>query len=269
MTSVIALADPAAPTITATVVWGLLPGATTATVSGTGGADGAAQVADGAFLRVAGPGGRPSPEAQISGGGRRVRLAPRGLPSRLMTRLRFPAPTGAPVAEAPAPDPAGGPRWALPVAPTREGVPCVGGPAQVVDGRTGGVEMRLGLFTEGQTTSSSCRPLQTRPTGDRPCDVGTGFGNAEELEGNDDFLARARTERRLLAGRTTIYAQCSAAVERVTLDTSRDVRTLVPSPLGHAVLAVYDGDFVGGGGTFIAHLRGGGTWKQELMLGGP
>ena len=44
---------------------------------------------------------------------------------------------------------------------------------------------------------------------------------------------------------------------------------MLPSAVGHAVLAVYDGDFVGGGGTFIAHLRGGRTWKQELMLGGP
>ena len=128
---------------------------------------------------------------------------------------------------------------------------------------------RVALFTEGQLTGQSCRPLQTRPDAKRPCDIGTGFGNAEELEGDDAFLERARAERRLLAGRTTIYGQCSADVERVTLETPRDVRTMLPSAVGHAVLAVYDGDFVGGGGTFIAHLRGGRTWKQELMLGGP
>jgi hypothetical protein len=48
-------------------------------------------------------------------------------------------------------------------------------------------------------------------------------------------------------------------VERVTLDSPRDVRTLVPSPTGHAVLAVYDGHFIDGFVTMTAQLRGGET----------
>jgi hypothetical protein len=268
MASSITIADPAAPTITHTLLWGLLPGATAVTISGTGGADGTAQSSEGVFLRLAGRDARPSVGAQVSGGGEHVRLGPRGLSGRLTRKLRFPALSGPPVAEAPAPDPAGGPRWALAVAPTREGVPCVTGPTRVVDGRAGGVDLRLGLFTESRLIGESCRPLQTRPNAERPCDVGTGFGNAEELELDDSFLKRAREQRRLLAGRTTIWAQCSADVERVTLETPRDVRTLIPSAVGHGILAVYDGDFVGGGGTLTAHLRNGKTWKQELMLGG-
>ncbi len=269
MASSMTIVDPAAPKLAATVLWGLIPGANEATVSGTGAADGPAETSEGAFLRLTGPDGRPSPAAQISGNGKRIRLGPSGLPARFLRNLRFPTLSGPQAVEAPAPDPSGGPRWGLAVAPTREGVPCVGGPTRVVEGRSGGVDLRLALFTEGLLTGQSCRPLQTRPDAKRPCDIGTGFGNAEELEGEDAFLQRARAERRLLAGRTTIYGQCSADVERVTLETPRDVRTMLPSAVGHAVLAVYDGDFVGGGGTFTAHLRGGRTWKQQLMLGGP
>ena len=53
-----------------------------------------------------------------------------------------------------------------------------------------------------------------------------------------DFLERARTERRLLPGRTTIYGRCADTVERVTVETPRDVRALIPSDIGHAVLAI-------------------------------
>ena len=89
--------------------------------------------------------------------------------------------------------------------------------------------------------------------------IGWGGGNAEELEGQDAFLAQARVERRLLAGRTNVSGQCGADVERVTLRTPRDVRTLVPSATGRAVLAVFDGLFVDGELELTYHLRGGKT----------
>ena len=44
LVSTLAVADPAAPAITGSVVWGYLPGAKDATVSGAGSADGAAKV---------------------------------------------------------------------------------------------------------------------------------------------------------------------------------------------------------------------------------
>jgi hypothetical protein len=49
--------------------------------------------------------------------------------------------------------------------------------------------------------------------------------------------------------------------------TPRDVRTLVPSPAGHAILAVYDGDFPAGELEITAHLRGGKTWTERHPLG--
>ena len=245
-----------------------MPGASAVTIAGMGSGDGAAASADGAFLRVAAPDARPTVDARAEGGGKTLRLATGRLPSRLTSHFRFPTLiAGSQRLEAPAPDPAGGPRWAISVWQTREGVPCVPGPTRVVDGRGGGPDLRLGLFTETVMTAQSCRPLETKPTAERPCDLGTGFGNEADLERDDAFVERARIERRLVAGRTTIYAQCSADVERVTLATPRDIRTLVPSEVGHAVLAVYDGDFVAGKLVFTAHLKGGKTWKQELPLG--
>jgi hypothetical protein len=152
------------------------------------------------------------------------------------------------------------------VAP-REGTPCVPGPTQIVDGRAGDPDLRLGLFWPRAVTPQACRPLDVAPSARRPCDWGTGGGNAEELELTDDRLARARGELRLQPGRTTISATCTADVVRVTLRTPRDVRTLVPSATGHAVLAVYDGLFVDGTLELTAHLRDGNTWTQRLPLG--
>jgi hypothetical protein len=269
LASLMAVSDPAAPKLTQTLVWGYLPGASSAVVEGSGAADGAATVAGGAFLRLAGPDAHPR-DASVSGGGKRVRFGNLGLPSRLPRGIEFPTIIpGTETIEAPAPDPAGGPRWGIAVAQTKEGTPCTsGGATQVVEGRGGYPDLRLALFTEGSMGAMSCRPLQTKPSAARPCDIGWGGGNAEELEGRDAFLAQARVERRLLAGRTMIYAQCSADVERVTLRTPRDVRTLVPSPIGHAILAVYDGTFVDGDFDLTAHLRGGKTWHQRQPLGG-
>jgi hypothetical protein len=200
---------------------------------------------------------------------RTIDLSPGGprLPAR--ARISFPTPiAGSERVEAPTPDPAGGPHHAMLVAETQEGVPCVSGPADVVEGRGGGVDLRLALFSERASAQGACRPLQTAPSKQRPCDVGWSFGNAEELEGGDAFNARARLERRLLAGRTAIYAQCGADVERVTVRTPRDVRELVPSPVGHAVLGVYDGEFVDGELVLTAQLRDGTTWTERHTLGG-
>jgi hypothetical protein len=268
LASTLGLGDPAVPQVTGSVVWGLMPGATAVSVTGSGGADGAAKVAGGAFLRIGGPGAHPA-AASVSGGGRTVRLgARRGLPSGIAKRLKFPTlVAGTETIEAPAPDPAGGPHWGMWAARTQEGVPCAAGPTRVVGDRGGEVDLRVGLFEEGSLSAQSCRPLETKPTAKRPCDIGWSGGNAEELEGQEAFLAQARAQRRLLAGRTSLYAVCGADVERVTLRTPRDVRTLVPSAVGHAILAVFDGDFVGGEFVVTAHLQGGGTWTERQSLG--
>jgi len=258
------IADPAAPHITGSVVWGLLPGTHEATVSGSGAADGAAAVEDGAFLRVAGPDAHPD-GATVTGNGHTVKLGPAPLPSSITSHFRFPALVpGTATVEAPAPDPAGGPRWGIPVARTSDGGACSAGPTRVVDGRAGGVDLRLALFFATTLTGEACRPLETRPNAKRACDAGIGYGS-DPVE--DAFLQRARSERRLLTGRLTIYAQCAADVVRVTVRTPRDIRTLFPSSVGHVILAVYDGDFVDGRVELTAHRRHGRAWRETLPLG--
>ena len=181
--------------------------------------------------------------------------------------LRYPAVApGTERVEARAPDPAGGPGHGVAVAETREGGPCVGAAGRVVGDRIGGVDLRLGLFSEQTPAPSDC-PLESAPTRERGCDVRMGFGLVVEPAGESAFLRAARVERRLVPGRTTVLAQCHPDVERVILQTPRDVRTLVPSPVGRVVLAVYDGTFPGGEVVLTAHLRGGGTRTRRTPLG--
>jgi hypothetical protein len=266
----LAIDDPAAPRPVGTVVWGLAPGARSVRVAGTGAADGPAEVGGDAFLRLAGPDARPRAGARLEAGADTYPLGPRDiLPPQVGRKFRFPTIVpGTERVEARAPDPAGGPGYGVPVAETREGQPCAGSEGRVVADRLGDVDLRLALFAEpGGLTPTACRPLETAPTREHACDVGIDWRNVEEMEGVDAFLRRARIERRLLAGRTTVRAQCHADVERVTLQTPRDVRTLVPSPVGRVVLAVYDGEFPGGDLLVTAHFRGGGTWRDRMSLG--
>jgi hypothetical protein len=249
LATALTIADPAAPALAATAIWGLADGPVT--VAGTGAGDGPAANAGGAFLRVAGPDARPLAGARVQAGGRSLRLAAPG---------SAPA-SGTETIEARAPDPSGGPGYGIAVAKTADGRTCVGSATQVAGGRPGGVDLRLGLFSE---LAPTCRPFAPALTRARPCSVTTGFGNAEELEGDDTFLRQARVERRLLAGRTTITAQCMAGVDRVTVRTPRDTRTLVPSPIAHLILAVYDGDFPNGQLVITAHFATGGTVTQRL-----
>jgi hypothetical protein len=62
---------------------------------------------------------------------------------------------------------------------------------------------------------------------------------------------------RRLVTRTVLHGRTTAAVRTVTITTSRDIRTLVPDPRTHVVLAVYDGDFPAGRLKFTATLRDG------------
>jgi hypothetical protein len=53
-------------------------------------------------------------------------------------------------------------------------------------------------------------------------------------------------------------------VDRVTIRTPRDVRTLVPSARGHVVFALYDGTFPSGAIVVTSHQRGG-TARSERI----
>jgi hypothetical protein len=269
MKTALDLANPAEPKLTRAVVWGIAPDATAVSVAGTGGADGAAQLGGDAFLKLGDPGAKAAAGARVDAGAHSLRLGTSGPPSDFGGKIKFPTPIpGTERIEARAPDPGGGPGWGLAVAQTREGVPCVTQPTQIAADRTGYIDLRLALMnTGGGLTPGSCRPLNAKPDPKRACDAGWGGGSAEELEGSDAFARRARTERRLLSGRTQVWGQCVADVDRITVRTPRDVRTLVPSAVGRAFLAVYDGSFPAGKLEITAHLKNGKTWTESHDLG--
>jgi hypothetical protein len=53
-------------------------------------------------------------------------------------------------------------------------------------------------------------------------------------------------------------------VVAVTLETPRDVRTLIPSGPTHAIMAVYDGSFPTGGVRILARFKDGHTQVDRL-----
>ena len=251
-------ADPSQPRITATVIFGYLPGATAASVTGTDGADGPAVGQDGAFMRVVGPQSKLLPGAKLGP----AQLTPGPVPES--RRAKYPTIVpGTERIEAPAPDPAGGPPWGSLVAETEEGVPCAGYTTQAVDGRGGYADLERALFMPGVLTQSSCRRLGKRFRSQYPCELSGSYASEGALDA-DPFLARAKIERRIFSARIVFRAECSPEVERVTLATPRDLRTLVPSPLGHVVIAVYDGGYVDGNVDLTAHLKGGATKSMSF-----
>ena len=71
----------------------------------------------------------------------------------------------------------------------------------------------------------------------------------------------------MLPGRFELVVECHPSVERVTIRSPRDIRTLVPSERGHVVFALYDGHFSAGELVLIATMRGGGRVVQRFPLG--
>lgn len=250
------------------VVWGVAPaGARRATVEGLAGGRRSARIGPhGAFLipvpDAASPRGAAVVYALRDGGTARVRLSS---VARAVRSKRGPVP-GTEQLEALTPDPAGGPSLGFLVADRGDGGTCVGGAAQAVGNRIGLVETSLGLFYEGGLRRADCRPPRVPPTRTLPVVSGMGFSSGHSGE-DDLFLRRARIERRLQRGRLEISAICHPDVERVTIQTPRDVRTLVPSPRARAILAVYAGNFRAGEIVITAHLRGGRTWTERYPLG--
>jgi hypothetical protein len=89
--SVLTIADPAAPAISGSVVWGITPDAGPVTVAGTDGADGVATPAGDAFLRLGSADAKPGDDAVVQAGGHTLRLGPsRGAPNLGRVKLKFP-----------------------------------------------------------------------------------------------------------------------------------------------------------------------------------
>jgi hypothetical protein len=183
---------------------------------------------------------------------------------RLLGRAGEPVP-GSERIEARAPDPAGGPGWGVAVADRRGGGVCVGGASQVVGEQIGGVDTDLALFASGSFAPIGCRASGDGPSRRRPLWIGYSGGSADP-EQRDPLLRRARIERRVLPDRFELLAECHPSVERVTIRSPRDVRTLVPSERGHVVFALYDGGFPAGEIVVTAHLRGGGRHAERIPV---
>ena len=72
---------------------------------------------------------------------------------------------------------------------------------------------------------------------------------------------------RRLHDRTVLHGRATHDVVAVTFTTSRDVRTVVPDPRTHVVMAVYDGTFPGEHVKVTARLRDGSTRTVMQTLG--
>ena len=251
------------------VLWGLAPPRTReVVVDGLGGAREVATLDrdSGAFLLLSGP------DASDIGASityrfahvpdERHRLSSAARPVR---SVRGPVP-GTETVEARTPDPAGGPPWGVLVADRGDGGLCVAGATQVIGDRPGVLEPIWGRFYPAGLRRPDCRPPQVPPTRKLPVVTSIGSGSGEPPAG-DVLFERARRQRRIQPGRFTVYALCHPDVERVTLRSPRDVRTLIPSPRAHVIYAIYDGDFRAGELQITAHLRGGGTYTDRFELG--
>jgi hypothetical protein len=132
-----------------------------------------------------------------------------------------------------------------------------------VDGVAGDADLEHATLRPSVLSASACRSIGARSS-TVACDVaGSMYSGGARLE--NAFVVRAKTERRIFGGISILRLECRPDVERVTLATTRDVRTLVPSELGHAIVARYDRGYVDGYIELTAHLRGGGTWSSGRL----
>jgi hypothetical protein len=134
----------------------------------------------------------------------------------------------------------------------------------VVGDRPGSVDTELALFHAAPSDPFMCRPAGDGPTPERPLWIGHG-GGGDPLADRDPLLHRARIERRVSASRFQVEVECHPSVERVTIRSPRDIRTLVPSERGHVVFALYDGDFPAGEIVFTAELHDGGRYTERIQ----
>lgn len=234
-----------------TVVWGVLPpGATSARLK-----DGTPlrPSADRVVLAVL-P-GKPVDEPRLSGtllttsGKRRSFADPAvdrfeaitvtgrdGKPRSLQRKGGTPLPGRSRVAVL-APDPAGGAAWGILTAPGSRGSNCFSSPGRIVGDRLATVDPRLGLARADPLAGTLNCSNRRAPNSDHPLRMNVLTASLGDEDSSGSQQLRRLNDRTVLSGRTT------AAVTAVTITTSRDIRTVVPDPRTHVVLAVYDGTF--------------------------
>ncbi|MDP1847878.1 MAG: hypothetical protein Q8K79_08805 [Solirubrobacteraceae bacterium] len=149
-----------------------------------------------------------------------------------------------------APDPAGGAAWGIVTAPSTRGGTCRSAPARIVGNRPASVNPRLGLATPDPFADLQCSDRRP-PSAAHPLRMDVHLTSIPQEDPTGTVQLRRLNDRTVLHGRTT------ADVRAVTITTSRDIRTLVPDPRTHTVLAVYDGRLPGEQVKTTATLRNG------------
>lgn len=172
-------------------------------------------------------------------------------------------PVGTPRVSVRVPDPGGGLPWALLVSRGSRGGTCFGNAGRLLGTRLGTVDPRLGLFNVSPIGGPPACPTPGRPPSrDDPAPLQTGLYSLRDED------PAGRNQLRREDARTILSGPVDQDVVAVTIRTPRDVRTLVPSPTGHAVLAVYDGTFPRARITVTALMRDGRRITREISDGG-
>ena len=160
-----------------------------------------------------------------------------------------------------APDPNGGLPFAMIAAPDGKGGWCTSSGGRIVGDRVGGVDYQRDVLTEttfsaGGGCTSGGRQL-ARIFKEHPVLLGYGGGGGPLPEEGADTGGTGRVARRTQPGLMTFTGQAAPGVVAVTLETPRDVRTLIPTGPTHAIMAVYDGSFPTGSVKITARFKDG------------
>jgi hypothetical protein len=121
---------------------------------------------------------------------------------------------------------------------------CATQPERIVGDRVGFVNFALDTFDPLPTRSRHCGVMASQLPRGWPAGIGTMSGS-----GFDPALDPARdldgghVKLRTLPGRTVLYGAAKPGVRSVTIESPRDVRTLIPSSRARSFLVVYDGEF--------------------------
>lgn len=197
----------------------------------------------------------------VRGGSRFGRLPPamaRNLPRR-------PDPAARPFVAARAADPNGGLPYGILGVRTTGGGWCVSQqPGRIVEDRVGSVDFARGTFSESTLTGIDCQSAGNLSR-ERP--VGGGWGGGDETGEPSADPAYGRIARRTLPGVTYFAGPASADVRSITLQSPRDIRTIVPSSPAHAYLVVYDGTFTTGKMRMTSTFTDGRSTTTSFPLG--
>ncbi|HEU4977027.1 MAG TPA: hypothetical protein VFT50_18200 [Baekduia sp.] len=170
-----------------------------------------------------------------------------------------------------APDPNGGLPFALTVRHDSTHGWCTATGPRAVGDRAGSVDYQLDVLVENRLSGGiGCAGSGTAALlREHPVVLTMSGGSGPLPEEGADPARAGRVARRTQPGTTILGGRAAPGVVSVTLQTPRDVRTLVPAGPAHAILAVYDGSFVTGELRIVARFRDGRTKVDTLPLGVP